>query len=195
MAPFTDLEISLDSVAGYSLSLKIIKIEEAIIMFSICWRIAVFSQFVGLSLLCTPQAFAKPEHNNKRQLSCQHLPERQVGRAMFYGPGFDGRIMANGQVFDMNALTASSRTLPLGTSARVTNTHTGRSTVVTITDRGSFHAKHVIVDLSVGAARAIGLTEREGVAPVEIKPLGCTAMERAVHAPASERRASTVSNQ
>ena len=103
--------------------------------------------------------------------------------------------MANGQVFDMNAPTASSRTLPLGTRARVTNTHTGRSTIVTITDRGSFRAKHVIVDLSVGAAREIGLTEREGVAPVEIKPLGCTEMARATHAPAHDGRSDNVPNQ
>jgi rare lipoprotein A len=93
---------------------------------------------------------------------------------MFYGKSFQGHPMANGQAFDMNALTAASRTLPLGTRARVTNQHTKRSTMVTITDRGTFHAKHVIIDLSAGAAQAIGLTEQEGVARVVIEPLGYT---------------------
>lgn len=164
-------------------------------MFSKCLRIVIFAEFTLLSLLLGPQAFAKSEHPQKTGLSCQQLPQRQTGNAMFYGPGFNGKTMANGQVFDMNALTASSRTLPLGTSARVTNLHTGRSTVVTITDRGSFRAKHVIVDLSVGAARDIGLTEREGVAPVEIKPLGCTPAARTAHAPNADRRTESVSNQ
>lgn len=164
-------------------------------MFSTCLRTVIFAQIGVLSLVAGPQAFAKGEHPQKAGMSCQNLPQRQSGNAMFYGPGFNGRTMANGQVFDMNALTASSRTLPLGTSARVTNLHTGRSAVVTVTDRGSFRAKHVIVDLSVGAAREIGLTEREGVAPVEIKPLGCTPVARVAHTPSADRRTASVSNQ
>jgi rare lipoprotein A len=165
-------------------------------MVSICWKISVFSQLIGLSLLLTPQAVAKPVHHHVAQATCGNLPSRQVGRAMFYGPGFDGHVMANGQIFDMNALTAASRTLPLGTRVRVTNTRTGRSAIVTITDRGSFHAKHVIADLSLGAAREIGLTEREGVAPVEIRPVGCTRMvAQASQGPIAERRAERASGQ
>ena len=109
------------------------------------------------------------QHHGHR---CPPLPKRQVGRAMFYGEAFHGRTMANGQPFDMNALTAASRTLPLGVRARVTNQRTKQAAVITITDRGTLHAPHVIIDLSAGAAQQIGLTEQEGVAPVVIQPLG-----------------------
>jgi rare lipoprotein A len=164
-------------------------------MFSTCCKTAIFAQVFALSFVLGPNAFAKSERPDKVPRTCQPLPPREAGNAMFYGPGFNGRLMANGQVFDMNALTASSRTLPLGTRAQVTNVRTGRSTIVTITDRGRFRAKHVIVDLSVGAAREIGLTEREGVAPVEIKPVGCTVMARATHATPRESRPENTSNQ
>jgi rare lipoprotein A len=106
--------------------------------------------------------------------SCHHLPPRQVGKAMFYADAFQGRTMANGQPFDMHAMTAASRTLPLGTRVRVTNLKTHRSATVTITDRGRLQAKNVILDLSAGAARAIGLTEQEGVASVSAEPIGFT---------------------
>jgi rare lipoprotein A len=152
-------------------------------MISICRRIATFSPIVVLSLLLGSEASAKAEHRHKAHMTCGQLPTRQVGRAMFYGPGFDGHIMANGEVFDMNAPTAASRTLPLGTRALVTNMRTGRSTIVTITDRGRLRAKNVILDLSVGAARDIGLTEHEGVAPVQLKPLSCQRMAHVAHAP------------
>jgi rare lipoprotein A len=164
-------------------------------MFSTCCKAAIFAQVFAVSFTLGPNAFAKSDRPDKAHQSCQHLPQREAGNAMFYGPGFNGKLMANGQVFDMNALTASSRTLPLGTRAQVTNTHTRRSTIVTITDRGSFRAKHVIVDLSVGAAKEIGLTEREGVAPVEIKPLGCTVVARANHAAPHDARPENISNQ
>jgi rare lipoprotein A len=129
---------------------------------------------IALTLLLSPVAVAATGHGHKSQSACHHLPPRQVGKAMFYGEPFNGRTMANGKTFDMNALTAASRTLPLGTRARVTNLKTHRSTTVTITDRGRLRAKNVILDLSVGAARAIGLTEREGVTPVSIQPVGFT---------------------
>ena len=109
------------------------------------------------------------QHHGQR---CPPLPKRQTGKAMFYGKTFHGRTMANGQLFDMNALTAASRTLPLGVRARVINQRTKRAVVITITDRGTLHAPHVIIDLSAGAARQIGLTEQEGVAPVVVQPLG-----------------------
>ena len=160
-----------------------------------CQTIAVLLSAVVLSLPLGPQAFAKSDHLHRTHLTCQHLPNHQTGRAMFYGPGFDGRIMANGQVFDMNALTAASRTLPLGTRARVTNMRSGRSGIVTITDRGRLRARNVILDLSTGAARDIGLTEREGVAPVEVKPISCKPSPRVAHASPTDRRPENISRQ
>jgi rare lipoprotein A len=88
----------------------------------------------------------------------------QAGVASWYGPGFHGRKTANGERFDMNALTAAHRTLPLGTQVRVTNTHTGQSVVVRINDRGPYVGRRVI-DLSKASAQAIGLL---GVAKVSI---------------------------
>jgi rare lipoprotein A len=77
-----------------------------------------------------------------------------AGVASFYG-NESGSKTASGQRFDQNAMTAAHRSLPFGTKLRVT--HKGRSVVVTINDRGPF-IKGRVLDLSTGAARAVGLT-------------------------------------
>ncbi len=76
------------------------------------------------------------------------------GMASFYG-NESGSKTASGQRFNQNALTAAHRSLPFGTKLRVS--HGGRSVVVTINDRGPF-VRGRVLDLSTGAARAIGLT-------------------------------------
>jgi rare lipoprotein A len=76
------------------------------------------------------------------------------GMASYYG-NESGSKTASGQRFNQNAMTAAHRTLPFGTKLRVT--HGGRSVVVTINDRGPFIRGRVL-DLSTGAARAVGLT-------------------------------------
>ena len=78
------------------------------------------------------------------------------GMASFYG-NESGSKTASGQRFNQNAMTAAHRTLPFGTKLKVT--HGGRSVVVTINDRGPF-IKGRVLDLSTGAARAVGLTSR-----------------------------------
>ena len=78
------------------------------------------------------------------------------GMASFYG-NESGSKTASGQRFNQNAMTAAHKTLPFGTKLRVT--HRGQSVVVTINDRGPF-IKGRVLDLSTGAARAIGLTGR-----------------------------------
>jgi len=98
------------------------------------------------------------------------VPARQVGKASFYADRFAGRKMANGKRMDPNDDNAASRTLPLGTKARVTNLDTGRSAIVTIEDRGPY-VDGRIVDLSPATAREIGLERKQGVATVEVKPL------------------------
>lgn len=75
----------------------------------------------------------------------------QTGVASWYGPGFHGKQTSSGAVYDQHGLTAAHRTLPLGTTARVTNLTTGRSVEVLINDRGPFVGDRVI-DLSYGAA-------------------------------------------
>jgi len=91
------------------------------------------------------------------------------GMASWYGPGFHGRRSASGEVFNQHALTAAHRTLPFGTRVRVTNLRNNRQVVVRINDRGPYSHGRVI-DLSAGAARAIGLA-RMGVGPVRLEVL------------------------
>ena len=95
------------------------------------------------------------------------------GKGSFYGDGFHGKKTATGERFDKNKPTAASKELPLGSKATVTNEETGQSTEVTINDRGPYVPGRVI-DLSEKAARDVGLTEEDGVAPmrVEAKPSG-----------------------
>jgi rare lipoprotein A len=79
----------------------------------------------------------------------------QTGKASWYGDAHHGRKTASGETFDMNALTAAHRTLPLGTRVLVTNLANGRSIEVRIDDRGPV-ASDRIIDLSFAAARALG---------------------------------------
>lgn len=89
-----------------------------------------------------------------------------TGVASYYGRRFHGRLTANGERFNMNAMTAAHKTLPFGTRVRVTNPRNGRSVVVRINDRGPFIRGREI-DLSRGAARQIGMISR-GHARVEL---------------------------
>ena len=93
----------------------------------------------------------------------------QTGRASWYGPGFHGRKTSSGERFDMNALTAAHRTLPIPSYARVTNLANGKTVVVRINDRGPFHSKRVL-DLSKGAAKALGFIQ-QGSTNVRIEAL------------------------
>lgn len=79
--------------------------------------------------------------------------------ASWYGPGLQGNATANGERFNMNALTAAHRTLPFGTRLQVTYPPTGKSVVVRINDRGPF-IRGRDLDLSRAAAAQIGLLKR-----------------------------------
>jgi len=78
----------------------------------------------------------------------------QLGLASWYGAPYHNRRASNGEVYDMNQMTAAHRTLPLNTVARVTNVKTGNSAIVRITDRGPFIGERML-DLSVAAAKAV----------------------------------------
>jgi rare lipoprotein A len=98
-------------------------------------------------------------------------PEVQRGRASFYdGERFEGRPMANGDRFDPQSNAAASKTLPLGTVADVTNRETGETRRVVIEDRGPYVQGRVI-DVSPRTAEELGMRQ-DGVAPVEVKPVG-----------------------
>jgi len=92
---------------------------------------------------------------------------KQTGLASWYGRKFHGRKTASGETFDMNAMTAAHRSLPLNCYVKVTNKSNGKSVVVKVNDRGPFHGKRVL-DLSYGAAKKLGITS-EGVGNVAIE--------------------------
>ena len=93
----------------------------------------------------------------------------ETGLASWYGAPYNHRRSSNGQIYDMHALTAAHRTLPLGTTVRVTNVKTGRSVVVEITDRGPFVYGRIL-DLSQAAAKKIDVWGA-GVAMVRLEVL------------------------
>ena len=95
---------------------------------------------------------------------------KRRGKASFYARKFAGRKMADGTIMEPQGDNAASKTLPLGTTARVTNLENGRSAVVTIRDRGPY-IQGRIVDLSPSTAKEIGIEHKKGVAKVEVAPI------------------------
>lgn len=91
----------------------------------------------------------------------------EKGIGSWYGPKFHGKKTANGEIFDMNAVSAAHRTLPMPSIVRVTNLNNGRSLKLRVNDRGPF-AKNRIIDLSRRAAQLLGF-EREGTALVRVE--------------------------
>lgn len=83
----------------------------------------------------------------------------QCGGASWYGPGFNGKRAASGEIFNENAMTAAHRSLPFGTKVTVTDQRTGKEIEVTINDRGPFHGGRII-DLSKAAATKLGFRNR-----------------------------------
>lgn len=94
---------------------------------------------------------------------------RERGTASWYGTKFHSKRTSSGEDYNMYALTAAHRTLPLPTYVRVKNLSNGRQAVVKVNDRGPFHSNRVI-DLSYAAAAKLGLLPK-GTAPVEIEAL------------------------
>lgn len=92
---------------------------------------------------------------------------KERGIASWYGKKFHGRRTSNGEVYDMYAMTAAHKKLPIPSYVRVTNLDNGREVVVRVNDRGPFHEGRII-DLSYAAAQRLGFADR-GVAPVEVE--------------------------
>ena len=144
--------------------------------------LAVLLGVIGVAA-CTPP-FEECTAADAAQQYAQLLPEtakardvrpdlsgcKRTGIASFYADMFTGREMADGTRMDPNANNAASRTLPLGTTARVTNLETGQSAEVTIQDRGPY-VKGRIIDLSPATAREIGLHRQDGIATVVVAPM------------------------
>ncbi len=124
---------------------------------------AVLAAVMALAVAgCGRQAATLVSAPTGPQPYSQSVPAHpQVTVASWYGPGFAGRPTANGETYDQNALTAASRTLPLGSRVRVTNLANGESVIVRINDRGPY-VKGRGIDLSHRAAEQIGLARRGG---------------------------------
>ncbi len=94
----------------------------------------------------------------------------ETGIASWYGSDFHGKYTANGEIFDMNEVTAAHKTLPMPSLVRVTNLENGRSIIVRVNDRGPF-VNGRIIDLSRRASQLLG-TERQGTAKVRVQMVG-----------------------
>jgi rare lipoprotein A len=99
-----------------------------------------------------------------------HQGFEQEGIASSYGREFHGRTTSNGELFDMHAMTAAHKTLPLGVFVRVQHSRSNREVIVRINDRGPFVGDRII-DLSEAAALQLGMLQ-EGLAPVKVTALG-----------------------
>lgn len=113
------------------------------------------------------QAQSRPAASQPRQAARGQQVQR--GRASYYGPEFNGRRMANGARFNPQSNVAAHRTLPLGTTAQVTNLENGRTTEVRIEDRGPY-ARGRVIDVTPRTAEQLGM-KQQGVAPVEVRPI------------------------
>lgn len=112
---------------------------------------------------------AKPAHKASSKAGLDHSGKARRGKASYYGGKFKGRKMADGTPMNPNANAAASKTLPLGTTARVTNLESGKSAVVEIRDRGPYVPER-IVDVTPKVAEKLDMKE-DGVAPVVVKPI------------------------
>lgn len=99
----------------------------------------------------------------------------QTGIASWYGKDFHGKKTSNGETYNMHAMTAAHKTLPIGVFVKVKNTDNGNETVVRVNDRGPF-VKGRVIDLSYAAAKKVGV-DIKGTAPVRIEALGYRATE------------------
>jgi rare lipoprotein A len=116
------------------------------------------------------QAKTKPaKKKTQQQATLDRSGQKKKGKASYYGGQFAGKTMANGEPMNPKASTAASRTLPLGTRARVTNLQNNRSAEVEITDRGPYVAGRTI-DVTPKVADDLGM-KKDGIAAVEVAPL------------------------
>jgi rare lipoprotein A (peptidoglycan hydrolase) len=114
---------------------------------------------------------------------------KQVGEASWYGPGFQGQETANGETFDQKDLTAAHPSLPMGTTAKVTNLENGKKVEVRINDRGPF-TKGRAIDLSSAAAKKLDM-KKDGTTQVKIETKTKPAKKKHFSKHSSKTRAAT----
>ncbi|KPL18093.1 MAG: hypothetical protein AMJ92_09650 [candidate division Zixibacteria bacterium SM23_81] len=118
---------------------------------------------------CTPSPRYTSAKRPPEESPAENPKQEQEGISSYYGAEFHGRQTANGEIYNMYAMTAAHRTLPFNTWLLVTNLDNGKQVTVRINDRGPF-AKGRIIDLSYGAAQKIGIVG-SGTAKVRLEVL------------------------
>lgn len=113
---------------------------------------------------CTSGNSVEPGKGSAASAPSSH---KQVGKASWYGPGFQGEETANGETFDQKKMTAAHPSLPMGTKAEVTNLENGKKVEVRINDRGPYVGNRAI-DLSRAAAKKLDM-EEDGITKVKIE--------------------------
>ena len=112
------------------------------------------SSLLGLWMVLLLAGFAHvSQAQQKAAKPVSTAAKEEIGNAVFYSDKLIGRPLTSGEKYDRNALTAAHRTLPLGTTVRVTNLKNNKSVVVRINDRGPHGPKSDIIDLSGRAAK------------------------------------------
>ena len=127
--------------------------------------LAVFFVVIG-SYFFNPIASAEAAHRHASHAANAHKTQHQ-NTASWYGAKFHGKKTANGERFNMYAMTAAHKTLPLSSYVEVTNLKNNRRVIVRINDRGPYHGKRAM-DLSYAAAKELGI---KGTSSVQITPL------------------------
>lgn len=146
---------------------------------AIAWGLAAGASVLGMKITdaaadtTDAQTATAPVDNQAQSPTKTPLDRsgrKRVGKASFYADRYANRVMSDGSRMRPESNNAASLTLPLGTTARVTNLATGRSALVTIEDRGPY-VRGRIIDLSPATAHRIGLEPKQGVTKVEVVPL------------------------
>jgi rare lipoprotein A len=117
-----------------------------------------------------PAAAAAVSHEDSAKPAADLSGQKRVGKASVYAKRLAGHKMADGAAMQAEGNNAASQTLPIGTTAKVTNVATGVSAIVKIEDRGPY-VKGRIVDLSPSTAQKIGIDSRGGLAKVSVEPI------------------------
>jgi rare lipoprotein A len=130
-------------------------------------RLALLAALLAVAVPACRHAPRAPEPAPSSRTRVERRPlDGEVGVASFYGARFHGRRTASGTRYDMHAMTCAHPSAPFGARLRVTDLESGRSVLVTVTDRGPFKRGR-IVDLSLAAAKRLGMIER-GLARVRV---------------------------
>ncbi len=146
---------------------------------AIAWGLAVGAGALSMQVTAAPDdgndASAATTQNQSQARALGKAPldrsgHKRIGTASFYASRYSNRVMSDGHRMRPESNNAASLTLPLGTTAKVTNLATGKSAFVTIQDRGPY-VRGRIIDLSPATAQRIGLERKQGLTKVEVVPL------------------------